>query len=202
MKRGPLVIRLGMIAYDVLSFDKSMANHRMLSREETLEREPGLNSEGLRAAAFYHDAQVEYAERLAVENAVSAHEHGALVLTLCEGGTPARRERADRRAVCGCARRRHVRRSCARDGQCRRSVGRRGAGGHGLPGESHDGRYQGQPHHSGPLSWRTEGETLYVEARKDGRPYFINPWNGRYLIGTTDIRHEETSTESSLTTRR
>ena len=94
MKRGPLVIRLGMIAYDVLSFDKSMANHRMLSREETLEREPGLNSEGLRAAAFYHDAQVEYAERLAVENAVSAHEHGALVLTYREGGTPARRERS------------------------------------------------------------------------------------------------------------
>jgi glycerol-3-phosphate dehydrogenase len=44
MKRGPLVIRLGMIAYDVLSFDKSVANHRMLSREEALEREPGLNS--------------------------------------------------------------------------------------------------------------------------------------------------------------
>jgi glycerol-3-phosphate dehydrogenase len=31
---------------------------------------------------------------------------------------------------------------------------------------------------------------LYVEARKDGRPYFILPWNGRYLIGTTDIRYE------------
>jgi glycerol-3-phosphate dehydrogenase len=31
---------------------------------------------------------------------------------------------------------------------------------------------------------------LYVEAREDGRPYFIVPWNGRYLIGTTDIRYE------------
>jgi glycerol-3-phosphate dehydrogenase len=31
---------------------------------------------------------------------------------------------------------------------------------------------------------------LYVEARKDGRPYFIVPWNGRYLIGTTDIRYD------------
>ena len=32
---------------------------------------------------------------------------------------------------------------------------------------------------------------LYVEARKDGRPYFIVPWNGRYLIGTTDFRYED-----------
>jgi glycerol-3-phosphate dehydrogenase len=32
---------------------------------------------------------------------------------------------------------------------------------------------------------------LYVEAQEDGRPYFIVPWNGRYLIGTTDIRYED-----------
>src|SRR3712207_5305509 len=81
MKRGPLMIRLGMIAYDVLSFDKSMANHSMFNSEEALEREPGLNPEGLKGAAFYYDAQAEYAERIAVENAVSAREHGAIILT-------------------------------------------------------------------------------------------------------------------------
>jgi glycerol-3-phosphate dehydrogenase len=31
---------------------------------------------------------------------------------------------------------------------------------------------------------------IYVEAETDGRPFFIIPWNGKYLIGTTDIRHE------------
>jgi len=36
-----------------------------------------------------------------------------------------------------------------------------------------------------------KGEALYVEARRDGRPYFIVPWNGRYLIGTTDLRYEQ-----------
>src|SRR3712207_3750074 len=80
-KHGPLMIRLGMIAYDVLSFDKSVGNHHMLTPEEALQREPGLNPEGLRGAAFYYDGQVEYAERVAVENAVSAREHGAVVLT-------------------------------------------------------------------------------------------------------------------------
>ena len=30
----------------------------------------------------------------------------------------------------------------------------------------------------------------YVEAEHDGRPIFIIPWNGQYLIGTTDIRFD------------
>ena len=42
-----------------------------------------------------------------------------------------------------------------------------------------------------PFPGAPKGEALYVEARKDGRPYFIVPWNGRYLIGTTDLRYEE-----------
>jgi glycerol-3-phosphate dehydrogenase len=41
-----------------------------------------------------------------------------------------------------------------------------------------------------PFPGAPKEEALYVEARKDGRPYFIVPWNGRYLIGTTDIRYE------------
>jgi len=31
---------------------------------------------------------------------------------------------------------------------------------------------------------------IYVEAETDGRPFFIIPWNGKYLIGTTDIRYD------------
>src|SRR3954447_17667393 len=83
-KRGPRLIRLGMIAYDVLSYDKSVPNHRMLSREQTLEQYPGLNPEGLLGAATYYDGQAEYAERIAVENAISAAQHGATVITYAE----------------------------------------------------------------------------------------------------------------------
>ncbi len=70
-----------MIAYDLLSFDKTLPRHRMLSRDETLEQAPGLSREGLRGAAVYFDAQVEFAERLVVENVLSAIEHGATVIT-------------------------------------------------------------------------------------------------------------------------
>jgi glycerol-3-phosphate dehydrogenase len=31
---------------------------------------------------------------------------------------------------------------------------------------------------------------IYVEAQTDRRPFFIIPWNGKYLIGTTDMRYE------------
>ncbi len=41
-----------------------------------------------------------------------------------------------------------------------------------------------------PFPGAPKGEALYVEARRDGRPYFIVPWNGCYLIGTTDLRYE------------
>ncbi len=34
-------------------------------------------------------------------------------------------------------------------------------------------------------------DAFYVEAESDGRPFFILPWNGLFLIGTTDIRYEE-----------
>ena len=67
--------------YDTLSYDKSMDRHKMLGRKKVIDREPGLNPEGLKAAAFYYDAQVEYPERVAVENAISARDHGATVIT-------------------------------------------------------------------------------------------------------------------------
>ena len=33
-------------------------------------------------------------------------------------------------------------------------------------------------------------DALYSEARQDGRPFFIIPWNDAYLIGTTDTRYD------------
>src|SRR5258705_6780091 len=65
-RRGWWTIRAGMIAYDALSFNKSLPHkslprHRMLSAAETLQQAPALDREGLRGAAVYFDAQVEFA---------------------------------------------------------------------------------------------------------------------------------------------
>jgi glycerol-3-phosphate dehydrogenase len=195
--RGPLMIRLGMNVYDVLSYDRSMDRHKMLSRKKVQDREPGLNPEGLKAAAFYYDAQVEYAERVAVENAISARNYGATIITyanvdhlILENGDVKGVGFTD---VFGGERY-----------TVRAPVTVNVAGpwvdevladieGHGT--EENDERFMGGTKGShlvvDPFPGAPEGEALYVEARKDGRPYFIVPWNGRYLIGTTDIRYEE-----------
>ncbi len=188
-KHGPLMVRLGMIAYDTLSLDKSLDNHRMLSPEEALEREPGLNPEGLLGAAFYYDAQVEYAERLAVENAISAREHGAVVLTYCKVESLAREgervvgvEFTDALGGGSYSARAPVTLNVAGpwvDEVIGERNGRRMIGG-----------TKGSHIVVDPFPGAPENEALYVEARRDGRPYFIIPWNGRYLIGTTDIRYE------------
>jgi glycerol-3-phosphate dehydrogenase len=188
-KHGPLMIRLGMIGYDTLSLDKSLDNHHMLSREEALEREPGLNPEGLLGAAFYYDAQVEYAERIAVENAISAREHGAVVLTYCK----VNRLVLDDGRVTG------VEFTDVLGGGSYRArapvtVNVAGPWVDEVLGEIHEGRMIGGTKGShlivDPFPGAPKNEALYVEARRDGRPYFIVPWNGRYLIGTTDIRYD------------
>jgi glycerol-3-phosphate dehydrogenase len=191
-RRGPWTIRAGMIAYDILSFDKSLEHHHMLSRAETLQRAPGLNPEGLQGAALYHDAQVEYAERLVVENVLSARASGALVLTYArvdriiqENGVVRGVELSD--LLHGMTT--HV---------ARAPLVINAAG----PWVDQVLSSTGRPAHQRMIGG-TKGShlvvdvfpgapvnALYTEALEDRRPFFIIPWNGKYLIGTTDFRYQ------------
>jgi glycerol-3-phosphate dehydrogenase len=189
-ERGKLTIRAGMLAYDLLSFDKSLSRHKMLSPAETLERAPGLSPEGLRGAALYYDAQVEYPERLTLENALSAREHGAKVLTY------ARVERLETQA----GRVRAVEYTdlsgTTTRAQAELFINVAGPWVDEVLSET-DGatfpRLIGGTKGSHIVTRRFDGaplDALYVEAEEDGRPFFIIPWNDLYLIGTTDIRFE------------
>ena len=189
-RRGPLMIRAGMIAYDLLSFDKSLGRHKMLSPEETMARAPGLESEGLRGAAVYYDAQVEYAERLVLENVLSAQQHGARVLTYARVDSWIVEEESVRGV--------RVTDLLENDSHIALAPVIVNAAGPWVDEVlSHIGR----------LSHRLIGGTkgshlviekfagaptnaLYLEAREDGRPFFILPWNGLYLIGTTDLTYD------------
>ena len=192
-RRGPLLIRAGMIAYDLLSFDKSLDRHRMLSRDEALRRAPGLNPEGLRGAAVYYDAQVEYAERLAVENALAARDLGATLLTharvnrlLVEGGAAHGIECVDELDATAAPVIAHARAIVNVAGPWVDRV-LRGTDGVAPP-EPLIGGTKGSHIVVAPFAG-APADALYVEARADGRPYFILPWNGLYLIGTTDSRY-------------
>ena len=80
-KRGPWLIRIGMLAYDLLSVGKTVPRHDMQNREQALRDEPGLAHEGLLGTARYFDAQITFAERLVLENLLAAATAGASILT-------------------------------------------------------------------------------------------------------------------------
>ncbi len=76
-RRSKFVVRIGMLAYDLLSIGKKIPSHKMLSRDELLAEEPGLFDDGLVGGAQYYDAQITYAERLVLENVIGARAAGA-----------------------------------------------------------------------------------------------------------------------------
>ena len=75
-----LALPFGLMLYDLLYWRKSLPSHQRLTRRETLDLEPGLEPKGLSGSYLYHDCQVPFAERLCLENVISAAEHGATAL--------------------------------------------------------------------------------------------------------------------------
>ena len=193
-RRGPVKIRAGMIAYDVLSWGKSLPRHHMRSAKETLRAMPGLNAEGLVGSAVYFDAQVEFPERLVVENVLAAIEHGATVRTytrvtslLVEDGLAAgvqldgnKTDQLRAKIIINAAGPwvdQLLNSSCE-------AWTAGGAEGKRLIGGTKGSHIVVAPFAGAPAS------AVYLEAVSNERPFFIIPWNGNYLIGTTDVRFE------------
>ena len=187
-RRGLLAVSAGMLLYDLLSLGKSLPRHHMISRKEALANAPGLNREGLRGAALYYDAQVEFAERLVVENALAAREHGATILTYCRVDRLIVEDNEVRGVeftdlIVGGAHRANASVTINAAGPWVDQV---------LKGTSQD-RLLGGTKGSHLVVDRFAGApatALYVEAVEDGRPFFILPWNDKYLIGTTDLPYD------------
>lgn len=77
-------MRVGLMLYDALSYDRSLPGHRFLDNAETLADEPALTSQNLNGAGSYYDAQVRMPERLCLENLIDAVRHGAVVRNYTE----------------------------------------------------------------------------------------------------------------------
>ncbi|MCX6003555.1 MAG: glycerol-3-phosphate dehydrogenase/oxidase [Chloroflexi bacterium] len=183
-----IVMAMGTLLYDILSFDKSLPGCKYYSRNETLRMEPTLELEGLRGSYRYYDCQVPFAERLCVETAISAAENDATVLNhakvtgiLKDGNTvqgvkvqdilSEREYQVASRMVVNAA-------------------------GHWM--DSVCGMMYGQPK---SMVRRTKGihllttkvanNALVLFAKSDGRLWFVIPWEGYSLIGTTDTDYKK-----------
>ncbi|MGK7910451.1 MAG: FAD-dependent oxidoreductase [Synechococcus sp.] len=193
------MLRMGMVLYDLLSYDKSLPNHRVLGKSECQRLFPSLATEGLQGAVQYYDAQVEYAERLCLEVVQAADAAGATTCNYTEV-TEVRLENGSiSEIVCRDVLTQEV--ATIPVGPSTQVVNTTGPW---LDRLCQTGRHNGQ---SQSLSDRrliggTKGShifvdpfpgapatALYTEAARDGRPYFIVPWLGGFLIGTTDFRY-------------
>lgn len=195
-KRPKWQIRAGMLLYDLLSLGKSLPSHTMLSAKELRQRLPGISEAGLVGGASYYDAQLTFPERLVVENVIDAVGAGASIRTytkVTEIVIEDRRVRGVRwqdadgktgTVYCRCvinAAGPWVDRVIAGIGKKRLIGGTRGSH---LVVEPFEGAPRG---------------AVYTEAASDGRPFFIVPWNGMCLIGTTDERFDGDPREVAIT---
>jgi glycerol-3-phosphate dehydrogenase len=190
---GPLPgwkIGLGLRIYNWLARDPAFPRSRALTAEEALERQPGLDPHGLLGGHVYGDAQIEFPERLCIElmretEAAGGEclNHTRVVGLHCQG---------DR--VTGALLRDEFTGS---EWEIGAQLTINAAG----PWVDVVNRLLPEPprrliggtwgsHIVLPLREGGPQRPLYATARKDGRPFFLLPWDGRLLVGTTDVPFE------------
>ena len=181
-RRGPWTLRAGMMLYDALAGSRGVGQHRMLTAEEALQIEPCLRSEGLRSAAQFYDCQMDDA-RLCLSVLFSARALGAAVFNYTEVLGLLR----DGNRVCGVTVH-DVESGRRRDVHARVVVNAAG------PWVDAVCKMEGvQTPHLRPTKGIhvvypriTRAHAVIVPRREDARIYFVIPWEGYSLIGTTD----------------
>lgn len=191
-RHSAFTLRMGMMLYDLLSYDKTLPRHSFKKINANIEDSTlgGLDHNNLEAIISYYDCQIEYPERLCLELILSAKELGATVLnhhkfveraglqygfhqlTIANQSTKELLNIHAKVIVnCGGAFVDEVNKKLHTNNS-RLMGGTKGS--HIIIEQFEDG----------PTT------ALYMEAKSDGRPFFIIPWRNYYLIGTTDIYFE------------
>ena len=187
---GPWRLRLGLGLYDAFAGSDALSRHTMVRRREALVLEPDLEPEGLRGAGIYSDVVMDDA-RLAVAVARDAAAHGARIHTWTEalGARPApdgaidvaARDRIDGAALT--VRARAVVNATGPWTDAVRTMLFRSL----VPGTP-DPAPLLRPSRGIHLVYPalTRGHGLLLAARQDQRVFFVVPFGGRSLVGTTE----------------
>lgn len=184
------LVACGLILHDVLAIGKPLPFNRIVFGARMRRDWPELAEGGVKWGGLFHDAHVPLTERLSLELAVDAQAHGAIVLTHSRVESLVR---ADGR-VAGLRYRDRL------DGQLKQLDARLVVNAAGpwvdevlaLAG-GHD-RKMGPTKGSHLIVDRFHGAPdtcIFFESPDDARPMFVLPWNGRFMIGTTDIPYSD-----------
>jgi glycerol-3-phosphate dehydrogenase len=190
-RRGVLYrakLQAGMQLYDALSFDKSLPTRQWLNRRQLLRVEPGINPLGLQGAWQFYDGQISLVERLVIENALDAADHGGVILNYA----PALQFLRDDAGVVFGAR--------VEDRATQQQVDVRARLTVNATGPWLDLTTAGIRAGRRPLLRLTKGVHLVTPsatrkahvlfAQRDGRLFFVIPWLGYSLVGTTDTDYQ------------
>ena len=191
----------GMILYDIFSFDKTLPVHRMLPQKKFRQLFRSLDVDNLAGGSQYYDGQVTLAERLCLENIISAQNAGATALNYMEVTELDIKDKRITDVVCkdkltG----ESVTISGSKDAVVINTAGpwidrvcQRGSkdGDRVAIGDTKKNGGTKGSHIVVEEFPGAPGSTLYVEAKSDGRPFFIIPWLDKYLIGTTDLAYKD-----------
>lgn len=79
----PLQLRAGLVLYDLLAWGRGIGKHEFIGPAETRKVFPGLKKEGLKATGVYYDCQIDDA-RLVISNVLDAASRGAAVANYAE----------------------------------------------------------------------------------------------------------------------
>jgi glycerol-3-phosphate dehydrogenase len=183
--------RIGLVLYDLLAGAHNIRRGRAVSLSRLRDEFPGLEAKGLRGGAEYFDAQMDDA-RLCLEVLRTAALHGAIVANYVEAIAF---ERGGVRAVDHLAGREF---SIA----ARQIVNATGPWGDALRRLAGDDE--------GPLLQPTKGVHLIAPNRElpsaflllhpaDGRVFFVIPWLGKTLLGTTDTTCDDAPDDLTVT---
>ena len=186
---------VGMRVYDVLAGKYGFGTSRNLSLEETLERIPNLEDDGLRGGVVYHDGQFDDA-RLLVALARTAHEQGAALLNYA----PVTGLLKDGEGFASGVRWRDA--ETGREGELRARVVVNATGVFtddvrrmDVPGAKPVVRPSQGVHVVLDRSFLAGDAAIMVPHTDDGRVLFAIPWLDRVLVGTTDTPLEDISLE-------
>lgn len=190
----------GMILYDIFSFDKTLPMHRMLPKKQFTNLFRTITNDKVTGGAQYYDGQAEMAERLCLENIIEAQNAGATVLNYV-GVTEIQVENKRIKTVTcedqltgeSFTIKTHDKTLCVNtSGPWVDEVCQLGVKNQEPVSLSKKRKIKGTKGSHIIVDTFPGAPTscLYVEAVTDGRPFFIVPWLGKYLIGTTDLYFE------------
>jgi glycerol-3-phosphate dehydrogenase len=184
-------LRAGLALYDLLAGRAGLGRHAMANAAGARALEPGLDPTGLAAAGTYADAVVDDA-RLAIAVAGDAAMHGAAIHTRVEltgmrpiegGAIEVAARDYETRVEARYVTRALVNATGAWSDRTRRDVARF------LEPGCEDPPHRLQPSRGTHLVYPalTRGHGVLALAGSDGRAFFVVPFAGRSLVGTTEV---------------